>query len=82
MAKRIKRSEIFNKGCAVQAVALPLPFVGAIAGPVGSVIGAIAMIVLVIVGGRMSTRWFCGNCRKPIAGKKVRICPSCQAKLE
>lgn len=82
MAKKVKKTEIFSKGCAVQAVALPLPFVGAIAGPVGSVIGAVAMIVLVIVGGRMSTKWTCGSCRKPIAGKRASVCPHCEATFE
>ena len=82
MAKRVKKTETFSKGCAVQAVALTLPFVGAVAGPIGSVIGAVAMIVLVIMGGRMSTKWFCGSCRKPISGKRVKVCPNCKATLE
>jgi rubrerythrin len=79
LAERIKKSVTFSKGCAVQAMALPLPFVGAVAGPIGSVIGAVAMLVLVFVGARMSTNWFCGDCRKPIEGKRVERCPFCKA---
>lgn len=82
MAKRIKKSLTFSKGCAVQALGLTLPFVGAVAGVIGSVIGAVAMLVLVFVGARMSTKWFCGGCRKPIAGKRVEQCPFCKATFE
>lgn len=82
MAKRLKKTETFSKGCAVQAVALTLPFVGVIAGPIGSVVGGVAMLVLIFVGARMSTKWFCGNCRKPISGKHAKICPHCKATFE
>lgn len=82
MAKRVKKSETFSKGCVIQMVGLLFPFIGALAGPVGSVIGAIVMLVFVFVGWRTSTKWFCGKCGTPIAGKRVDICPTCKARLE
>jgi len=82
LAKRIKKTTTFSKGCAVQAVALTLPFVGALAGPIGSLIGGGTMLVLIFVGARMSTKWFCGSCWKPISGKRVKVCPNCRSTLE
>jgi hypothetical protein len=82
LATRVKKTKTFSKGCAVQALALLLPFIGAIGGRAGSVIGTVLMVVFVFVGWKMSTTWFCGACGKPIANRKVKVCPSCQAKFK
>jgi hypothetical protein len=79
LATRVKKTKTLSKGCAVQALALLLPFIGAVGGRVGSVIGTVLMVVLVFVGWKMSTAWFCGACGKTIANRRVKVCPSCQA---
>ena len=80
-AKRIKTNEMMGKGCVVQAVALVLPFLGALGGAIGIFIGIIAAVAVFIQGSRMSVVWKCGNCKNPLAGHDVTVCPACRATL-
>jgi len=80
-SKRIKKTEMIGKGCAVQGLALLLPFVGAVGGPVGIVVGVIAAIAVFVMGSRMSIVWKCGACKNPLASGEVTVCPSCHAAL-
>lgn len=46
-----------------------------------TIVGAIVGIPLLIVGGRMSCVFRCGNCRNKIDSKQVRLCPTCRSPL-
>jgi hypothetical protein len=80
VAKPIRKSELAGVGCLVQGVGLLMPFLlGAIAGSAGAGLGVILLVVLLVAGSRMALKWICSNCRNPLAGKGVRLCPTCGA---
>jgi hypothetical protein len=82
-AQRIRRSEFAGKGCLIQGFGLLLPFLGFVfAGPVGLLLGLIVMIPVLLSGSRASFRWECGECGNPIAGKQVKLCPTCGARFK
>lgn len=74
-AKRKRKAEFIGVGSLVQLAGLIMPF---ILGPIGIVF----LVILLIVGSRMSLKWTCGNCGNRIQDKNVTVCPSCKAILE
>ena len=82
-ARRERKGELIGIGCFVQGLGLIAPFVlGAFFGTGGTVIGVVLLVLLLLVGSRMALKWRCSNCKNPIAGREVRICPVCKANLQ
>lgn len=82
-AKRERITSFIGTGCALQAVGLLAPLILAgLLGVYGAVAGAVIFVILFLVGSSKAISWRCGNCRNPIAGKAVRICPVCRAQLD
>lgn len=78
LAKAERKGEFLGTGCVVQGIGLAVLlgggiFFGIFAIPVG--------LVVLIAGGRMALKWRCSACKNPIAGKAVRLCPACGARL-
>jgi len=80
-ARLEKKSEVAGIGCVVQAIGLLFPFVGALGGEVGVVVGVVVMLAFLVYGSHLSAKWVCGNCKNPVAGRDVRVCPTCRANL-
>lgn len=78
-AQRRKKTEMVGKGCFIQAIGLLCPVVGALAGPLGIIVGLVFLVVLLIVGSTQSTKLVCSNCGTPLADKHVKECPGCHA---
>jgi hypothetical protein len=69
-------------GCLVQGLGMLVPFVGFVYFSVGgAALGVIILLVLLILGSRMSRSWRCGACANPIASGDVRMCPTCKMTL-
>jgi hypothetical protein len=64
-----------------------LLLLGAIVAPFGGValaeqiVAALAALALVLlsVGGILNLGWVCGQCKQPVAGRSVHLCPNCRA---
>ncbi|MBN1460607.1 MAG: hypothetical protein JXA57_13820 [Armatimonadetes bacterium] len=83
MAKRIKQSEFVGIGCVIQALGILCPFVGgAVAGPIGVVLGLGVGVGLFIYGGRRAVKWKCSVCKNPLPAKDVMVCPVCKATFD
>jgi len=76
-----RKSEFIGAGAAVQLLGVVVFLLSFALGIVGAAIGFIAMIMLLLIGSRMSVHWVCGNCKNRIDSKKVTICPACHARL-
>jgi len=75
-----KKSDFVGPGAAVQLLGIVLPIaLGFMAGPAGAVVGILAGIMLLIIGGRMAILWTCGKCGNKLTSKQVKICPTCGA---
>lgn len=83
VARRVSKSEFIGSGCFVQGFGLLLPPIGwwVALGP-GLAIGFLLMLLLLVVGSRMSLKTVCGNCRNPLVSSDVRMCPTCHAQLQ
>ena len=82
MAKRIKKNEFAGKGCAVQGLGLLLPFICAVFGITGFLVGLLLMVLCLVVGDRMSVKWSCGECSSPLEDNTAPVCPACKAQFE
>jgi hypothetical protein len=82
VAKREKATQFVGVGCLIQAIGLPAPFIGLLAGVPGFIAGLILMLILFFVGSSKSVSWRCGNCKNPIANAQVKLCPTCKAQLK
>ena len=81
-AKRERKGELIGIGCFVQGAGLVAPFIlGSLFGSGGTLIGVVLLVLLLLVGSRLALKWRCGNCKNPIAGKEVQVCPVCKASL-
>lgn len=81
-AKVRRRSILLGSGCLVQGVGLLVGGALIIAVPVvGWVLGPIVILGLLLVGSNMATVYECGNCRNPVASRRVKLCPTCGAHL-
>jgi hypothetical protein len=79
LIEKKSKNELMGKGCLVQGLGLLMPFIfGAIADDTGIVIGIILLLVLLVVGSRMSTKWLCEACMNPLPNKEVKMCPTCK----
>jgi len=86
----VRKIENFGTGCAPQALGA-LTGAAALAyglnhhNPVvlfwAVVLGTALIVVGLIVGRRLSTRWSCSLCGNPIHGPEVKLCPTCRAPL-
>lgn len=74
-----KQSEMMGNGCLLQGVAVLLPFIGAIFGAAGVIVGLVAAVALFVKGSSLSVRWRCGACRNFVADNSVSVCPACRA---
>jgi hypothetical protein len=68
------KTKITNGGVLIQVVGLVLLFV---AFPIGLVLG----FIIIVLGGRVARQAICSECRNPLAGKQVKICPVCKAEF-
>jgi hypothetical protein len=75
------RSEFIGSGCAIQALALVVPWPFALIGFEGFLLGLGLALVLFIVGSAKSKSYRCSACKNPVATKDVRVCPACKATL-
>jgi hypothetical protein len=83
VANKEKRTEFASVGSLIQALGLIAPLVlGALFGTIGMVIGVPLLLVLYLLGLAKATKWFCGNCKNPLASKEVSMCVACKARLE
>jgi hypothetical protein len=79
---RLRKGEFIGVGCFVQGIGLLLPYLFYVAlGVAGALVGIIVCLGLLVLGGRMSTKWLCGACKNPIANGSVEICPTCRSGL-
>jgi hypothetical protein len=77
-----KKSETFGVGCLVQALSLAVGFVIAVLGGiVGIVLGIIVALAGLVWGSQLAVVWTCGNCKNKLAGRDVKVCPACSARL-
>ena len=65
------KSEFIGSGCLVQLIGLCIIWIF----PIGTVIG----ILLLLLGSRLSLKYQCSQCGNPVADKKVKLCPACNA---
>ncbi len=83
MAKPTRKTEFAGVGCLIQGCALLAPVLGgALLGSLGVTIGIVAAIPLFLIGSSKSAVWTCSECRNPVAGKQVKVCPACQVSFE
>lgn len=45
------------------------------------IIGFVLCVVCMMIGSRLAKKFSCGHCGNPVAGKDVRLCPTCQMNL-
>jgi len=81
-ARPKRKNELAGAGAAVQALGIVVFLLSFLLGPIGAVFGFIGMVILLLIGSRMSLRWICSNCRNRIDSKKVTVCPACHARLQ
>jgi rRNA maturation endonuclease Nob1 len=78
----VKKSETFGVGCLVQALSLAIGFViGLLGGVVGIFLGLAVALAGLVWGSQLAVMWSCGNCKNKLAGRDVRVCPACNARL-
>lgn len=82
IAQRVRKSEFFGTGCVIQGLGFIAPFVGAVAGPVGFVLGLLVLLALLLVGRQLAIFWTCGACGNRLSGDGVTVCPTCRAQLK
>lgn len=83
MARRVRVTSFAGRGALVQGVGLLVPVIlGSIFGWMGTLLGAIAAVVLFVKGSAMATSWRCGACGNPLHDKRVRMCPVCKDAVE
>jgi hypothetical protein len=75
------KSEFIGSGCAIQALALVIPWPFALIGVEGFLLGLALALVLFIVGSAKSKSYRCSACKNPVATKDVRMCPACKSPL-
>lgn len=75
------KNEFAGSGCLIQGLALLLPFIGSLAGPIGIGLGLIVAVPIFLVGNYKSGKYVCGNCKNPVDSRAVKICPACHAEL-
>mgnify|MGYP006056881577 CR=1 FL=1 len=86
----VRKIDNFGVGCAPQALGA-LVGAGALVYGLNQrhpamlfwslVIGVTFIVVGLIVGRRLSTRWSCSVCGNPIQGADVKLCPTCRVPL-
>lgn len=74
LAKLTRKTEFAGVGAAVQAAGVLACF---FMFPVGLIVG----ILLLIIGGRMAIKFYCGNCGNRVENKQVKMCPVCHSTL-
>jgi hypothetical protein len=91
IARREKNFDITGSGCLLQIMGLLAPiaistllsFIGGMAlGLVGGVVGVILLVILLLKGSAMQTKWICSNCKSPIGLPDDKLCVTCGARLE
>jgi hypothetical protein len=80
-AKKVKKTEHFGSGCMLQGVGVICLIGGFFFGIPGIVLGILLFLLFLVYGAQKSVFWICGNCKNPLAGKQVTICPTCKADL-
>lgn len=66
---KIRKGEFVGAGAAIQAVGLLACL---------TIVGAIAGIPLLIIGGRMALKWVCSNCGNRLHDHSVKVCAVCK----
>ena len=84
-AHRVKKIDTLSGGCFVQGLGALLGGPMFLAGvvlpqvhPIVAVFGLFVVLAGLVFGRSLSTRWTCGACGSPIAGRNARGCPACQ----
>jgi hypothetical protein len=87
-AGQATRRQLSAGGCFVQALGVVLllgaglaPYAGAdLVVPAVAALAALGLgLVLLLVGGLLNLKWVCGQCKQPVAGRSVHLCPNCRA---
>ena len=71
-----KKNEIIGVGCLVQGIGLLVIIFGFF-----WIFPIFIGIILLVIGSRMAVKYVCPQCKNPLAGKDVRICPVCKCDL-
>lgn len=80
---RERVTSFVGTGCAIQGLGIAAPFIlGFMFGSGGTAVGAVIFVVLLFVGSAKAISWRCGACKNPLAGKEVRMCPTCGSTFE
>ncbi|HSW63665.1 MAG TPA: hypothetical protein VLH56_10215 [Dissulfurispiraceae bacterium] len=82
MAKIKTKTEFAGAGCLVQGVGILVGLASFAVFPIGTLIGGLLGLGLLIHGSRMSQKLRCSDCGNPIADRAVRICPVCRASFD
>lgn len=81
-AKVVRKSDMAGMGCLVQGLGLVLGVVLFVFIPViGWVLGPLVGVGMLAAGSQMALKWECSSCRNPVASKRVKVCPTCHARL-
>lgn len=76
-----RRTEMAGQGCAIQGVALLIPFAGLLFGIAGFVVGCVIALVLFLVGSAKSFRYVCSACGNTVPDRQVTVCAACRARF-
>lgn len=80
--KKKRKNELVGKGCFIQGLGLLAPILlFLLFGPGGLIAGLVLLVILLLVGSRLSVKWVCGSCRNPLPDKSVKMCPVCKKKF-
>lgn len=83
VARREKKNHFVGGGCAVQTIALAVPFLWYwMFGTNLLLAGLILSIFLFVVGRKHSYTWHCGNCKAALPNEDIPVCPQCNANLQ
>ena len=81
VAARVRKSEFIGPGCIVQGAGVVIGIAAwYFAGMQGAIVGGVAGLVLLLIGGRLALKWRCGACNNVTTGD-ARMCATCKAEL-